>query len=494
MAMSKETSGRLSRRQVLKLAAVATVGSVLASCGPTPTPTPTPTKVPPTATPVAPAAATKPPEPTKPPAPTPVPPTPTLAPTPTKPPVKGKVVIMHKRHELTEEEEKQFETANPGIEIELLADDMTRFYAMYAAGTPPDLLRTQAPAIPNFLARKMLKDLTPYFDVSTVLKPADLAPANNYYRANGPLEIGQGKLYGMCKDWSPDFTLFVNKKIFGEAGVAVPDDTKPLTYADVFQMAKKLAKFEGARVVRWGYGYGDWWMDRIWMNMLAEKKQDLYSDSFTKINLSGNDNAKAILKYYYDLAKENLVSNPINPSPTWNGEDFTKGTLGLIQYGYWFSAMAESDVTKGNVIMLPGPTWAGVRRNCTITATGMVMSAATKVPDAAWKVFEWYNGLEPAVARAKSGWGVPALKSQYKLMPSQTPYNQQCQKVLQGELALDTPPLQFNAFLGETTTADTWAKNLELALKGQLKFDELVKNVETEVNAAIKDGVGRISG
>jgi len=227
--------------------------------------------------------------------------------------------------------------------------------------------------------------------------------------------------------------------------------------------------------------------------VLGELDQSLYADSFTRIDLTGNEDAQAVTKYYFDLASENLVANPLNPSPSWNGEDFTKGTLALLQYGYWYSAGAESDITAGQVVMLPAPTWAGVRRDPTMTATGMVMVAASKVPDAAWKVFEWYNGLEPAIARAGSGWGVPALKSMYDLMPSETEYQQQVQRVLQEEFKYAEVTLQFNPFLGETTTADVWAKNLELGLRGDITFDELLANVETEVNTAILEGVDRIA-
>ena len=488
--MGTPSSSPLSRRQALKVAATLLVGSALAACGAAPTATP----VPPTKPPAAPAAAA---EPTKAPAAVPPPPpTNTPVPAPTKAPASGKVVIMHKRAELSEAEQAQFEKANPTIKMELIEipGDNTRFYAMYAAGAPPDLLRTQAPAIPNYLARKMLKDLSPFFEISSVLKPADLAAPNNYYRATSPTSVGTGSYYGMCKDWSPDFTLFLNKKVFADAGVTVPDDTKSLTYDDIFALATKLTKMEGNRTVRWGYGYGDWWVDRIIMNMIAEKKVDLYADNFTKIVISGNDVTKAAFKYYYDIAKANVVANPLNPSPTWNGEDFTKGTIGILQYGYWYSASAESDITKGQVVTLPAPTWAGVRRDPTITATGMVMTAPTKVPEAAWKVFEWYNGQEPAVTRAKSGWGVPPLKSFYSMMPKDTPYAQQVQKVLQGELTLETPPLQFNPFIGESTVADTFAKYLQPALKGDITFEQMIKNIETDINAAIKDGVSRMAG
>ncbi len=467
---------RLSRRELLRRLGVGSVGAMglyLAGCA-QPTATPPPTSVP----------AEVPTQPAAPSAPTAAPPTPA--------PLQGKVVAMVNEGELTEEVTAPLKERHPALEIELVAADATRFFAMYAAGNPPDILRTQAPAIPQYLARKLLFDLTPYFELSAFLHIDDLAPANDYYKANSPVDMGKGKIYGMCKDWSPDFTIFAYKPAFEKAELEVPSDTTPLTYDQVFELARKLTQREGERTLVWGYGYGDWWVDRMWMNMLAELNQGLYDAEFSKINLAGNDEAKKVLKYYFDLAKENLVANPLNPSPSWNGEDFTKGTLAMLQYGYWYSASAESDVTKGQVVMLPAPTWAGVRRDPTITATGYVLTAATKVADLAWKVFEFYMGEEPAIDRAKSGWGVPALKSLYNLMPSETPYQQQVQRVLQGELSLATSPLRFNPFLGESTTADSWAKNLDMVLRGQITFDDLLKNVETEINTAIQEGIDRI--
>ena len=466
----------LSRRQVLKLSATLAASAVLAACAQPSTPTSAPT----VAATAAPTLA------------------PTVAPTVAPAAIQGTVTVMRNKGELTDAEMKPLLDQYPNLKIEFLDADATRFFAMYAAGTPPDLLRTQAPLIPQYVARRMLYDLTPYFNASDKLKPGDLAPANDYYKADGPTQIGTGKIYGMVKDWSPDHTLFAYRSAFEKAKVAVPDDTQHMTYAQIFDLAKQLTQFDGDRVATWGYGYGDWWIDRIWMNTLRQLDQNLYSDDFTKINLTGSEPAKQIAKYYFDLAQQKLAANPLNPSPTWNGEDFTKGTVALIQYGYWFSAMAESDVTKGQVVMLPSAIWEGGKPNDpTITGTGYVMAAASKVPDAAWKVFEWYMGGDPAMARAKSGWGVPGLKSLYPLMPTASAYQQQVQKVLQKELALNTSPLAFNPYLSvvsgdQTETATAWAKNLELALKGTIKFDELLQNVEQEVNAAIKENKDRI--
>jgi multiple sugar transport system substrate-binding protein len=225
------------------------------------------------------------------------------------------------------------------------------------------------------------------------------------------------------------------------------------------------------------------------MNCLAETGKFLYTAGYDQIDLN-NDDAKALVKYYVDLAEKRLTVSPTDPSPNgWAGGDFTAGLTAMMQYGYWYSAMVETDVTKGKVVMLPGPTWTDKRRDPTMTATGAVVTAATKVPDAAWKVFEWYHGGQPSIDRAKSGWGVPALRSQMNLIPQETDFQKQCYKVLTAELALDTPPLQFNPFLGENVVNTAYDKYLDQYLRKQLNFDDLIKGITTEVNQAIKDGI-----
>jgi hypothetical protein len=39
---------------------------------------------------------------------------------------------------------------------------------------------------------------------------------------------------------------------------------------------------------------------------------------------------------------------------------------------------------------------------------------------------------------------------------------------------------------------DTWNKHLDVALKGDITFDDMVTNIEKEVNEIIKDGIDRI--
>jgi multiple sugar transport system substrate-binding protein len=429
--------------------------------------------------------------------------------TPTTPPASGaasaaaapspttsgpvKLVLMTDPNEFKPEELKPFLDAHPNVKVEFIKNDLARFQAMVAAGNPPDVFRVQAAGIPQYIARKLLLDLQPYFDASKLLKPADLAPANDSYKWDGT-QIGQGHLYGMVKDWSPDYTIFAYTKAFTDAGVAVPSDTEPLTYQAVYELAKQVNKKTGNKRVYWGFAHSNAydWIDRTAMNMLAEKGQSLYAQDFTSINLTGNPDAKAVFEFLFRLAKEGLDQNPADPSPSWVGADFTNGLVAMVQYGYWFSAMAEAAKTKGKVVMLPAPTWSGVRRDPTMTATGWVISSHTKEPDAAWELFEWYMGGPPAEARAASGWGVPGLVSLYDRMPRQAPFQQQVQKVLQGELEHSSFVLQYNPYLSEQAAAGSYKKHIETALKGQIAFDEMLSRIENDVNQAIQEGKDRI--
>jgi multiple sugar transport system substrate-binding protein len=229
------------------------------------------------------------------------------------------------------------------------------------------------------------------------------------------------------------------------------------------------------------------------MNMLGEKGKSLYADNFGRMNLTKNPEAVKIFRFFFELQRQRIDVNPLVPSTSWGGEEFTAGKVGMLQYGYWFSGMAESKVTKGKVVMLPAPTWGKVARDPTITATGGVMAAQSKNADAAWEVFEYYMGGKPARDRAGSGWGVPGLKSLYDLMPTETSFQKQVQKVLQKELALNTRPLQFSPYLSDVAVSTAYKKHLEQALRGRISFDEMLQRIEREVNDLIRDGQDRFA-
>lgn len=406
--------------------------------------------------------------------------------------------------ELTDKEIEQFQKENPGIKITRLVPDATKYFAALAAGTPPDLFRLQAPQFPLLLARKIPLNLQPFIDTSSVIKVDDLASANNYYRSNGgALDIGKGDVYGMVKDWSPDETIWVNLDALEEAKLPAPSLTEPMSYEDIKGYGEKLLKLNGDRVAMRGFDTNMPWVDRFWMLWLEGEGSSLFTQDFKKMDLVQNEKAREVVKYHYDLAASKVSSSPISPSPSWPGQDFANGELAIVQYGFWFSGglmlwandKIKPKIDAGRIVMLPSPTWKGVKRGPTITATGSIVTGATKHPNEAYKVFEWYNAKEPAQNRAASGWGVPALKSMFNKIPKEGTYRSQVWSVLEKEMTFADTTVKFNPYLegGEPgVVASLFIQFYEQALKGTLKFDELLQKLESETNVAIQDGIDRI--
>lgn len=508
-------SSPISRRRLLGMFSVTMIAPVLAACGQPPAPPvaapakPTEAAKPAAGAPTsaaAPAAQAQPttaPAAAQPTAPAQAPAAP--APTPTPPPPQLRagqklVTFIYNRTEISEEEQAAFTQKNPDIQTYLVTADLVALMAMTAAGTPPDFYRVQAPDIPTFILRKMALDLTDRFKGSSLIKLDDLAEANKNYMFDENLKSGSGKIYGMVKDWSPDLSLFVNKKHFEAAGVPVPSEDTTLTYQEMLDLARKTQKKSGDRVEVLGVaGAMTNWFDRVVEVQLNEDGASLWDADFSKINLQSPE-AKKVLQFWYDAAKENLTFNPLNPITTGSPSDyFVRGQIAIAQYGYWFSGRVnQNEGIRDDVVMLPAPKWGAKHFSPTVTATGALMHTQSKVLDEAWKLYEWFHAGEQAAIRAKSGWGVPGLKSLYPLMPTTTPFQQQVQRVLKKELALTDTTVRYNPYINQSqqvalnSFTGPWNKYLEQVLRNQMTFDQLLSNLEKDVNNAIKEGKERL--
>jgi multiple sugar transport system substrate-binding protein len=403
-----------------------------------------------------------------------------------------KIVLMGK--ELSKSDVSQFEATHPNIEIELLEVDAARFQAMMTAGRPPDIWRTQAPLIPQWASRGQLLNLDKYFRASDLCRPADLTAANNYYRyRNG--KVGVGPRYGMCKDWSPDETVWVNTALFRRTGIDIPGPTERWTYDDLWEMALKLRRKN--RSLRWVLDVANSyaWIDRHVMVQLGSIGKSLYPKDFSRINLTNSPAAMAAFNYSFRYSQRKLDLGPANPNPDgWSGPGFVAGKVAMTQYGYWFLGML-TDAPKAGARsrLLTAPRWKGGKHyNPTITATGWVISSRTRSPDAAWEVFEWYMGGRPARERAGIGWGVPAQRSLFDRLPEKTAVQRNAKKTLMHELSASTPALQYNPYLvglaDNTAVASAYLKYLGDAARGRLSFRDFMKRVESDTNRAIKVG------
>ncbi len=401
------------------------------------------------------------------------------------------IILMYQTNEISDDELKLFNEKYAPYKVTRIDVDFTKLFAMLAAGDPVDMVRVYGTYIPRYVIQRVCKDLTDYFDISTVVKPDDLMPVNGLYVVNG-------RRYGMVKDWSPDVSIWVNKKIWGEAGVQVPDPKKPLSLQEWRTLSPKLTKKEGDRTLIVGTDFEPHTHPLLWLTTTFDPPATLFSDDMTKLSLRDNPKTKDAIQFFFDWKKEKGIPSVINPFPSesWSGQDWVQGQAAAVMWGYWFGGMAESDKVLGeDCLMLSAAQWGPNYTNPCVSGCGAFVTSTTRVPDAVWKLFEWFMGEEPAQNRAKSGWGVPGLKSMLPLMPKDKPWRQHNFDMVNWEIEnTKTPIAKWSPYIIPDTFTSTWTKYEEPALKGQMTLDEMLKNIETEVNDALKDGVDRAAG
>ncbi len=357
--------------------------------------------------------------------------------------------------EISKDQIAAFETANPGIKIELAALDATKLAAELATNSAPDIIRINgAFDLPGYVIRGIASDITSRMETSSVIQMNDLLPICDVYRFDG-FAIGKGPYYGLPKDWSNDYAIFYNKKCFDAAGVAVPDPTKVLTWQEVMELAKKLTITQDKKIVQYGLSANEWGQTVPYFNAMMQYVLSAGAKISNDDNTTMDFNQTAVKDFitlWVDAVKANVGPNPINNDQTSGGDLFLADKSAMIIDGYWYSGVIRGNANTQTHLddfgMLPTPMAEnGARVAPTGGATGAIIYSGSKNPDQAWTFFEWFFGGQPADDRAKTGWGMPIFKSKLALLPQETNFDKQVLAVLNDETNYQKSFLPVNSYL-----------------------------------------------
>ncbi len=140
----------------------------------------------------------------------------------------------------------EFEKSHPTIKITPVVADYnsyhTKLLTLFAGKQAPDIMRIDSYFMADFMKYKALKDITP-------LIKKDNINMSVYYPA-GLLDCMSGKkYYGLPWGTAPAF-VFINVKVFKEAGIPIP--TSDWKYDEFLKIARQLSKGQG---IERQYGY-----------------------------------------------------------------------------------------------------------------------------------------------------------------------------------------------------------------------------------------------
>jgi len=394
------------------------------------------------------------------------------------------ITLMRDAAEMPDEVIQAFEQQNEGIKVNVVENDPAKLMAMIAGGNAPDIFRINGIGSSYWIRKGLLMDITASLEKSIDMN--DLFLVNDMFRFDG-ITQGKGPYYGIVKDWSLDYMYFYNKDALKEAGVPMPSDDNPLTFREFTDMINKIVIYKDGKAERYGFGYTDDEFNGYFMYLLASKDKFLFKDNGTKLNIDDPD-VRALFKWWFDEAKvHHAMHNPLDPAPDWDGPLFQAGRVALQWDGYWFGPIINEGekIPPDSFGFAPAPMYGSKRVNATGGGTGYVIYKNTKNFEAAWKFYEYYMLGDEAIARAKSGWGLPARKSMLKYVPQETAFDkyrlEQVQKELPNQIIL-----QFSPYLRDSALVSVYNQQMELALKDKMDFDTALKNLANQIDSMIE--------
>ncbi|WP_058234656.1 extracellular solute-binding protein [Devriesea agamarum] len=395
------------------------------------------------------------------------------------------LTILSMAASIPKEDINQFAAEN-NCRVSILEYSYDKLTAMLAAGDPPDICRGLGGTDTPFLQLKQLAEpLDPLLKSSRKLRMDMLAPVNNLWRHDGH-EQGKGTYWGITKDYSYDLQVWINAELAGET----PTNNAPWTYQKILDVAKKATKTSQGRVETYGYGcYLQPPPDlQAVQAMMSTADQRLFRDDFASLDFTQEAGIQAI-DFFKQLWDTSATPNPLAPSSNDIYAMCKAGRIGVFQSGYWTQAMfadgKPEDLEK--LYLLTTPMLGDERTASVLSATGYWIPRASSQKDLAWKFMEFHLAGESARKRAESGWGIPALITDDKYMPTATTLNKRALAAKQA----DDPYFKVQSF---TPYAKIDALNLDLkkAMERGVKNGHSAKEIAAEAtercNAQLKRG------
>ena len=453
-----EARRKVSRREFLRVAALATTGLAVASCAPKATPTPAPTK--PTAAPT--------PLPTS----TPVP--------PTKAPVTleywqawGDPTIVEVESNIC----KRFGEETPGIQINYtkvpFEQSHEKLVTSFAAGAGPDLWMCTLVYNAEFAASGYQAPLEEYFVASGIEK--DLVPASM-------LEARyKGKPTALPQNLDL-YVQFARIDILKEHGVDIPDKLTDIleTGLKITDPAKPLYMFpvRGQRHTH----------QMMWCLIMSEVGPGYNNTMFDEKGncLLRTEKALQAYKWWADLLLKHKISPP--SSPTDQIPETRQQVFGGTLATHWDFIGASAGYAQNlkpieQFVTAPLPAGSAGRAH-TYGGNGYMINKASKVKDEAWKALEYF--LKPAnnAALCEATGILPANLKAYDAEWLQSPIFQNCLEVLKRPEWMELLP----------TWLPEWPKyvvevsidNNTKCFTGKLSPEEALKNQADYVEAAYK--------
>lgn len=392
---------------------------------------------------------------------------------------------------LTNEAFREYFEANAGgMKYEVVEADEIKLMSMIASGTAPDVWILSAFGFgAPYAARGLYEPLDEYIEDSEVFNADNFADVMDMYRFDGK-QVGSGPLYGIIKDWSIDNQIWINKAVFEDAGLEIPDPEKTYTWDDIRDWAKACVEYDkDGNQTRWGFGTSNSLYQLI-AGMVGSTGNSMFTDDLTGVNIDSPE-IRAAFEYWADMYKSGAAIGAISSPGDWGGDSFAADRLGILCAGYWagngYYAFMEG-LDLDNFVMIQAPSLdASKPGNACLAGVGGSIWVGSEHKDAAFKFLELYLGGDYAKEMAILGYGNPASTDLVELLPQETEFQKQTYD--SNKLAMENMiTLKTNPFITNASMEATFTKYFNEVLFDRMTMDDAITGMQSEFEIFLEEG------
>ncbi|MEK8129782.1 extracellular solute-binding protein [Paenibacillus filicis] len=308
-------------------------------------------------------------------------------------------------------------------------DPAEKLKELMTGDNPPDVVMFGYEQLPDLIGDNLLAQLDPMI-TSSKFDTADIVPAV----LDGIKKAGDGKIYGLSPTFSSSAVIY-NKKMFDEAGVTYPTDK--MTWQEVFDLARRLAKGEGQER-KYGFSFstyntgGDIYYATQPYSMPLQL--NTFDDKAEKMTVN-TDQWENVWKTLIQLKTEKLLPEPLDMSKMqmqgpedynpFQHDDFLSGrtAMAIVHYGDLDrinNAMKNGQNVKGftpfdwDVVTLPIHQEAPDVGAYIGMESVMGVNAKSANAAEAWKYIQFINGEDWAKLKASSNYNIVSRQKYIK--------------------------------------------------------------------------------
>jgi multiple sugar transport system substrate-binding protein len=369
----------------------------------------------------------------------------------------------------------KFEKANPDIKVQAEFLPWNAYWdklkTSIMSGSAYDVISFSALQSAPYVSKAALYEMSKLSGAQALLnemQPGVQAPV-----------LYKGKIYGMPIGVGVRAFLY-NKDMFAEAGLPMPDKTKPMTWEEFVKIGKKLTKVDqNGKVTQYACNLHPTQMWEACVVQAGGSFVDNYTRP-TKVTVNTPEGI-AGLQYFADLFKDQ-INVPF--SDQWNGPwgspDSALNTkkVAIVQTGPWsISSILDNKINIGAT-----PSFAGKKRANFGYVNFLAISKGSKKAAAAWKFIKWVGSVQGQLEFTKTG-DLPAnAKAMETAKKNPAQYSADIMDAYYNELpyVITGPMLPSEEFNTVTTNI------INDLLQGRITAAECAKKLESEGNAVIK--------